>query len=94
MGNEIWTTYNEGNNLYALIWRKADDYIWDNTGGAFVTPYTDADIDKYDVPLTNHADSDYYSVDFPAAVVDTTTQSYRVQISQLLKVQHQLMLTY
>ena len=80
LANEIWTTFEEGNTLYALIWRKADDFIWDNTGGAFVTPYTDADIGRYDVVLANQADSDYYSVDFPAAITDTTTQAYRVQI--------------
>ncbi len=53
--------------------------MWNNTDSQFDT-YTDADIDKYDVVLANQADSDYYSVDFPAAITDDTTQAYRVQI--------------
>ena len=77
MANEIYATYNEGADLYALIWRKSDDTVWNGLSSAFET-YTDADIDEYDVPLTNHVDSDYYSVDFPAAI--TTSGAYRVQI--------------
>ena len=77
MANEIYATYNEGADLYALIWRKSDDTVWNGLSSAF-EPYTDDDIDKYDVPLTNHVDSDYYSVDFPAAI--TTSGAYRVQI--------------
>ena len=77
MANEIYATYNEGADLYALIWRKSDDTVWNGLSSAF-EPYTDADIDEYDVPLTNHVDSDYYSVDFPAAI--TTSGAYRVQI--------------
>ena len=30
--------------------------------------------------LANQVDSDYYSVDFPAAITDSTLQAYRVQI--------------
>ena len=53
--------------------------VWNNTDSQFDT-YTDADIDKYDVVLANQVDSDYYSVDFPAAITSTTQQAYRVQI--------------
>ena len=77
MSNEIYHSIDEARVLYALIWRKSDDYIWDNTGSTFVTPYTDANIDRYDIPLTNHADSDYHSADFPSAI---TAGVYRVQI--------------
>ena len=77
MSNEIYHSFDEAGVLYALIWRKSDDYIWDNTGSAFVTPYTDANIDRYDIPLTNHADSDYHSADFPSAISQGV---YRVQV--------------
>lgn len=77
MPNEIYMTYDEGNTLYALIWRKTDDLVWNDLAGAFET-YTDADIDEYDIPLANQVDSDYYSVDFPAAI--TVEGNYRVQI--------------
>ena len=79
MSNELYHTFEEGNILYALIWRKSDDKVWNNTDSTFDT-YTDADIDKYDVVLANQVDSDYYSVDFPAGITDTTQQAYRAQI--------------
>jgi hypothetical protein len=77
VSNEIYMTYDEGNTLYALIWRKSDDLVWNNTDSTFDT-YTDVDIDKYDVVLTQQVDSDYYSVDFPAAI--TGEGVYRVQV--------------
>lgn len=77
MANEIWHSFEEGTTLYAIIWRKTDDLVWNNTDSQFDT-YTDADIDKYDVVLANQVDSDYYSVDFPAAITDS--EVYRVQI--------------
>lgn len=77
MANEIWHSFEEGNTLYSLIWRKTDDKVWNNTDSQFDT-YTDADIDKYDVVLTNQVDSDYYSVDFPSGI--TVQGIYRVQV--------------
>lgn len=77
MANEIYATYDEGNTLYAIIWRKTDDKVWNNTDSQFDT-YTDADIDKYDIVLANQVDSDYYSTDFPAAI--TGEGVYRVQV--------------
>ena len=74
--NEIWHSYDEADTLYALIWRKSDDKVWNNTDSQFDT-YTDVDIDKYDVVLTNQVDSDYHSVDFPSAIASGV---YRVQI--------------
>ncbi len=79
MANEIWHSFDEGETLYALIWRKSDDKVWNNTDSQFDT-YTDADIDKYDVVLANIVDSDYYSADFPAAITDSALQPYRVQV--------------
>ena len=78
MANEIWHSYDEAGTLYALIWRQTDDKVYDAVAAAntFDT-YTDADIDDYDVQMTNHADSDYHSVDFPS---DITVGIYRVQV--------------
>jgi len=78
MANEIWTSQDEAETLYALVWRQTDDKVYDAVAGSntFDT-YTDADIDDYDIPLTNHADSDYHSADFPS---DITAGIYRVQI--------------
>ncbi len=79
MANEIWKIADETWTLYALIWRKTDDKVYDAVAAAdtFDT-YTDADILDYDVPLTNQADSDYHSVDFPT---DISAGVYRVQIN-------------
>ena len=78
MANEIYATFNDGETLYALIWRKTDDKVFNNTTNAFVT-YTDAAIDDLDIPLTNiESVSDYYSADFPTAITDAGV--YRVQI--------------
>ena len=78
MANEIWHSADETWTLYALIWRQTDDKVYDAVAAAntFDT-YTDADIDDYDVPLANQADSDYHSVDFPD---DITAGVYRVQV--------------
>ncbi len=78
MANEIWHTYEEAKTLYALIWRKLDDKIYDVVAGSdtFET-YTDANIDNYDLLLTNQVDSDYYSVDFPAGI---SAEIYHVQV--------------
>lgn len=76
--NEIWHSYDEAGILYALIWDKVTDYPWHDTGGFFDEEgYEDANIQQYSIPLTNHSDSDYHSVDFPT---DIATGTYRVQI--------------
>jgi hypothetical protein len=80
LANEIYATYNEGNDLYALIWRKSDDKVFNNTTNAFVT-YTDAGIADLVVPLANvELESDYYSVDFPSEITGTDPLAYRVQV--------------
>jgi len=66
----------EGATLYAIIWRQSNDQVCivaGNTSEAWV----DANIDNYDVPLTDH-DGDYYSADFPTAI--TTPGVYRIVI--------------
>lgn len=78
MANEIWHSFEEADTLYALVWRQTDDKVWNDTDSQFNT-YTDADILKYDIPLTNHVDSDYHSADFPSAIA---TGIYRVQVMQ------------
>lgn len=76
MANEIWMTFDEAFTLYALVWRKTVVKVWNDDDSQFDT-YTDADILKYDIPLTNSVDSDYHSVNFPAAI---STGIYRVQV--------------
>lgn len=75
MGNEIWHSYDEAYNLYALVWRQTDNTVYDFIGGTFAT-YTDVDIDRYDIPLVNQADSDFHVTDFPTVAAGI----YRVQI--------------
>ena len=76
MANEIWHSADETWVVYALVWRKTDDKVWNDTDSQFDT-YTDADILKYDVPLTNHVDSDYHTANFPSAI---GAGVYRVQV--------------
>lgn len=78
MANEIWHSFDETRTLYALIWRKTDDKVWNDTDSRFDT-YTDADILKYDIPLSNQVDSDYHSADFPSAI---NSGVFRVQIME------------
>ncbi len=80
MANEIYHSADEARVLYALIWRKTDDKVYDRVAAAntFDT-YTDADIATYNVELANQADSDYHSVDFPTGIAEGV---YRIQIMQ------------
>ena len=77
LANEIYATYEEGNTLYALVWKGST--VCTVTAGTFAA-YSDASIDAYDVVLTNHVDSDFYTADFPAAITDTAQQAYRIQV--------------
>jgi hypothetical protein len=78
LANEIYASYDEGNTLYALVWRKSDDKVYDVAVGSdtFVT-YTDVDISDYAITLANQADSDFYSTNFPSGISQGV---YRVQI--------------
>ena len=78
MANEIYHNYDEGNTLYAVVHKKADDKVFDeNDGGDTFEAWSDANVGNYDIPMTDH-DGDYYSVDFPAAIA--TAGVYRVTI--------------
>ena len=59
LSNEIWHSFEEGETLYALIWRQTDDKVYDAVAGSDTFDvYRDADIDDYDVALTNiHGDT-------------------------------------
>ena len=84
MANELWHSYEEGKTIYALIWKKTDDKVFDQAdGGDTFETYVEANIDNYDVAMTNQGDgasgySDYYTADFPSVIV--TAGVYRIQI--------------
>ncbi len=79
MGNEFYHSADEAEVYYALVFRKSDNKVWNETDDTFDT-YTDADILKYDIPLSVVVDSDYHIADFPVAITDSALQTYRVQI--------------
>ncbi len=79
MANEIWTTYDEGNVIYALIW-NTDDQVWNQNTLAFET-YTDVNIVPYAVRTFAVEDSNLYSGDFPISI---DVGIYKVQL--ILKV--------
>jgi hypothetical protein len=80
LANELWTSYVDGNTLYALVWSKSGDTVWNVTTEAFVA-YAKASIGDYDIAMANVATlSDYYTADFPVAITGTDPTSYRVQI--------------
>ena len=81
MSNEIWHSYPSGNNLYALVFRKSDDFIWDVGDSAFeaVGTWNDARAGECDIVMTDQG-GDYYTVDFPSAITDTTLQAYRTEV--------------
>ena len=55
-------------NLYAIIRRVVDGYVWN---GLTFVEWADGDIGDYDVPLTS-AGGDLYQADFPSAVTSGT----------------------
>lgn len=78
MANEIWTDYSSGFTLYAVV-RKASDDTVNIIGGNTFETWVDGNIATYVLALTDHG-GDYYSVDFPSGITDTTQQPYRVAI--------------
>lgn len=76
MANEIWWNTDEGQTLYAIIHAKSDDTV-NIIGGNTFEAWVDANIDTYDLAMTDH-DGDYYSVDFPTTI--TTAGVYRITI--------------
>ena len=79
MANEIYFSIDEAEILYALVWKKTDDKVFDESdGGDTFETYTDANIANYNIPMAKQADSDYYTVDFPTVIA--TSGVYRVQV--------------
>ena len=78
MANEIWTTYQSGFNLYAIVRRQSDDTV--NVAGTdtFET-WADGNILNYDVPMADNGGG-YYTVDFPATILNVDQETYRVDI--------------
>ncbi len=68
MAKEIQFCYEDGNNLYALIRRPSDGYIWDVGDNQFelVGTWNDARAGQCDIPLTAH-NGELYMADFPIA---------------------------
>jgi len=68
MANEVWTTYETGNNLYARIRRRTDSKVYDVVaGGNTFDTWSDADVDDYDLVLTDE-DGNFYAVNFPSGI--------------------------
>lgn len=71
MSNEIQISYEDGKNIYVLIRRASDGYIWNPGTSAFeaVGTWNDARVGECDIPITAH-NGELYMVDFPAAGAD------------------------
>lgn len=80
MANEIWWSYARGKQLYAFIWRKSDNKIWNGDDVVFET-FTDVNIDDYVYKVnpvgTVGAKSQRYAVDFQSILPADT---YDIQI--------------
>jgi hypothetical protein len=71
MAGEIWTTYLEGENLYAMVRRQTDGFVWETVGAAFEA-WADANFynpptAQYTIDLTD-GDGSYYFANFPSAI--------------------------
>jgi len=68
MANEIWTSFDSGKILYALIRRVSDKYIYcvSNTTFEVVGTWNDARLTQCDIPLTE-SNGQLYLADFPTA---------------------------
>jgi len=78
LSNEIYHNFPSGSTLYALIHRKSDDGV-NIIGSANFEAWVDGNIATYVLAMTDH-DGDYYTVDFPATITDTTQQPYRITV--------------
>lgn len=65
MANELKASYNGSANLYAIVRRQSDGYVWNGT--AFEA-WADGSIGNYDIPLTASG-GDLYMADFPTAII-------------------------
>ena len=64
MANELNVRYNGTANIYAIIRRKSDAYVWN--GSAFAA-WADGSIADYDIALTSQG-GDLYSTSFPSGI--------------------------
>ncbi len=81
MSNEIWHNYPSGNSLDAYVFKKADDKVFvESDGGDTFEDWVNGNVLTYDIPMTDNG-GDYYSVDFPAVITNSTLQPYRVAIA-------------
>lgn len=71
----IELSYDSGNTVYATIYRKADDKVWDVANTQFDT-WADGDIDDNDLALTDKG-SDWYKVAFPTSI---TAGEYTINV--------------
>lgn len=69
MSNEIQISYEDGKEIYVLIRRASDGYIWDPGTSAFeaVGIWNDARVGECDIPATAY-NGELYMVDFPSAI--------------------------
>ncbi len=83
MANEIWHNFSDSDNLYAFIYRRSDDKVYDVVAGSntFDT-WADGDRGDYDLKLATKS-GDRHSVDFPsgisAGVYDVVIRLYQVE---------------
>lgn len=82
MANEIWHNYSDSDTLYAFVYRRSDDKVYDVVAGSntFDT-WVDGDRGDYDLKLAT-TNGDRHSVDFPsgisAGVYDVVIRKYQV----------------
>ncbi|KKM45579.1 hypothetical protein LCGC14_1560480 [marine sediment metagenome] len=81
MANEIWHNFPSGNSLDAYVFKKSDDKVFvESDGGDTFEDWVNGNVLTYDIPMTDNG-GDYYSVDFPAVITNSTLQAYRVAIA-------------
>jgi hypothetical protein len=65
MSRELSVTFaTAGANLYAVLRRSNDDYVWN---GSALVAWVNGDMANYDVPLTDYS-GDVYSADMPSGL--------------------------
>ncbi len=66
--NEIWHTRSSGDDIYAFVRRKTDDFIYDVVAGSDTfEAFNGANIANYDLTLADDG-GNFYSVNFPAGI--------------------------
>lgn len=66
MANEIYTTWPEGETLYATVRRVSDGYVWNTNTTAFEV-WSDGNLGDYAISLSDK-DGNHYSADFPSDI--------------------------